>query len=316
VRTVVAQRAPAGFEVLSLGWSSYFRIHHRDVASLNVGRIFIAGDAAHIHSPFGGQGMNTGLQDVWNLAWKLDLVVRGRGSEQLLNSYSAERTPVIKGVIETTHRLTRALGSASKFAQAVRETAIPLISRTSIFQKRFIDNLSELGIAYAGSPIIEGPGRRFWDDSLRGGRGVESKFILFLPEAADASIRESAKQLQDFFCDLVDLRYIREPNIILVRPDGYIAYECPMNHMGVIPGSVRSLLERQTQPRLMHEFSNSTPEERHDGESEEQGRSRTPIRFTNAFHTLGFEGRAGRRKVAPGFGGLLAIIQRRPAHDF
>lgn len=58
--------------------------------------MFIAGDAAHIHSPFGGQGMNTGLHDVWNLVWKLDLVLHDRGNEQLLESYSAERRPVIK----------------------------------------------------------------------------------------------------------------------------------------------------------------------------------------------------------------------------
>lgn len=138
VRQVIAQRAPAGFEALSLRWSSYFRVHHRHVTRMNVGRMFIAGDAAHIHSPFGGQGVNTGLQDVWNLAWKLDLAVRGRGSEQLLDSYSAERYPVIKGVIQTTHRLTRALGTASMLAQSVRNAVIPVVSRLSALQKRFV----------------------------------------------------------------------------------------------------------------------------------------------------------------------------------
>src|ERR1051326_3893559 len=87
VRKVLAERAPRGLEARSLHWSTYFRIHHRHVGKLRVKRMFIAGDAAHIHSPFGGQGMNTGLQDVWNLVWKLDLALRGHGNETLLESY-------------------------------------------------------------------------------------------------------------------------------------------------------------------------------------------------------------------------------------
>ena len=118
-----------GIEALALHWSSYFRIHHRQVAQMRVGRIFIAGDAAHIHSPFGGQGMNTGLHDVWNLVWKLDLVLHGRGNERLLDSYSAERRPVIKQVIETTDLLTRAMGTPNKLAQALRDAVIPMVSR-------------------------------------------------------------------------------------------------------------------------------------------------------------------------------------------
>ena len=153
------ERAPSGIEARALHWSSYFRIHHRQVAQLRVGRIFIAGDAAHIHSPFGGQGMNTGLHDVWNLVWKLDLVLHGHGNEELLESYSAERRPVIKQVIETTDFLTRAMGTPNKFAQALRDAVIPMVSRLAPFQHAFVQRLSELGIAYRGSPIVEGAGR-------------------------------------------------------------------------------------------------------------------------------------------------------------
>ncbi|HEX7896106.1 MAG TPA: FAD-dependent monooxygenase [Terriglobales bacterium] len=245
VRKVVAQRAPVGFEALSLRWSSYFRVHHRHVSRMNVGRIFIAGDAAHIHSPFGGQGMNTGLQDAWNLAWKLDLAVRGRGSQQLLDSYSAERYPVIKRVILTTHRLTRAMGTGSKLAQAVRDTVIPVISRTSVFRRRFVRNLSELDISYAGSPIIRGSGNRFWHDSLRGGKGIRSRFLMLLGGNASADTKKAAGQFCESLADLIELRYVRQAAMTLVRPDGYVAYEAAEQDTAALK-SIRSLLERQT----------------------------------------------------------------------
>jgi 2-polyprenyl-6-methoxyphenol hydroxylase-like FAD-dependent oxidoreductase len=118
--------------------------------------------------------MNTGLHDVWNLVWKLDLFLRASGNERLLDSYSAERLPVIEQVIDTTHFLTKVMGTPNKFAQALRDTVIPMGSRLAPFQHAFVQRLSELGIAYSGSPIIEGPGERYFDDSLRGGKGIGS----------------------------------------------------------------------------------------------------------------------------------------------
>jgi 2-polyprenyl-6-methoxyphenol hydroxylase-like FAD-dependent oxidoreductase len=143
VRKALVQRAPFAIEAQSLLWSSYFRIHHRQVAQLNMGQIFVAGDAAHIHSPFDAQGMNTGLQDVWNLVWKLDFVMRSRGNQRLLDSYSAERRPVIKHVIDITDFMTRAMGTPSKIAQAVRDMIIPVASRLAPFQYGFVQVLSE-----------------------------------------------------------------------------------------------------------------------------------------------------------------------------
>jgi len=246
VRAICTQRAPAGFEAISLRWSSFFRVHHRHVARMSVGRIYIAGDAAHIHSPFGGQGMNTGLQDVWNLTWKLQLAVRGRGSEPLLQSYNAERLPVIKGVIQTTHRITRAMGTANKVAQAVRDALIPFVSRLSAFRTSFVQNLSELGISYLGSPIVEGLGSRFWDDSLRGGKGIENRFLLLLGDDVDLATKAAASRLCESFGGLVELRQIRPLGLTLVRPDGYIACAGAASKAGKVLESMRLLLKRQT----------------------------------------------------------------------
>ncbi|HZI57127.1 MAG TPA: NAD(P)/FAD-dependent oxidoreductase, partial [Verrucomicrobiae bacterium] len=221
VQKILSERAPRGIEARALHWSSYFRIHHRQVAQLRVGRMFIAGDAAHIHSPFGGQGMNTGLHDVWNLAWKLDLFLRGHGNEKLLDSYSAERRPVIKNVIETTHLLTKAMGTPNKFAQALRDTVIPMVSRLAPFQHAFVQRLSELGIAYCGSPIVEGAGARYFDESLRGGQGILSRFLLLFNNNAESSTTEAAKQLAGSLTDIVELRLEPRQGVTLVRPDGY-----------------------------------------------------------------------------------------------
>jgi 2-polyprenyl-6-methoxyphenol hydroxylase-like FAD-dependent oxidoreductase len=246
VQRILSQRAPSGIEASALHWSSYFRIHHRQVAQLRVGRIFVAGDAAHIHSPFGGQGMNTGLQDVWNLAWKLDLVLHGRGNERLLESYTAERRPVIKRVIETTHSLTRAMGTPSKLAQTLRDTVIPIVSRLPPFQRAFVQRLSQLGVAYRGSPIVEGAGTRYFDDSLRGGDGIRSRFLLVFDDGVDSSTKEAATQLAGSFSDIVELRSARRQGVTLVRPDGYIAYSAHSRDGMAALKSVRSLLERQT----------------------------------------------------------------------
>ena len=246
VQEVLRQRAPRELEARALKWSSYFRIHHRQVARLGSGRIFIAGDAAHIHSPFGGQGMNTGLQDVWNLVWKLDLVLHDHGNAQLLESYSAERLPVIKQVIATTDFLTKVLGTPNRLAQALRNTVIPMVSHLAPFQHAFVQRLSELGIAYRGSPLVEGPGKRYLDDSLRSGTGISSRFLLVVGNDVEASTTEAAKQLAGSFPDVLELRVAPHPGITLVRPDGYIAY-ATHSHAGVPAlASLRAVLERQT----------------------------------------------------------------------
>jgi 2-polyprenyl-6-methoxyphenol hydroxylase-like FAD-dependent oxidoreductase len=246
VRKILAERAPGGLEARCLHWGSYFRIHHRHTAQLRVGRIFIAGDAAHIHSPFGGQGMNTGLHDVWNLVWKLDLAVRGHATESLLDSYTAERRPVIKDVIETTDLLTKAMGTPSKLAQALRDTLIPVMSRLPPFQHVFVNRLSGLGIDYARSPIVDSGGKRFFDDTVRGGKGIGSRFLLVGGSREDVVDKEAAHRFAESLSDIVELRFTDRDDTSLVRPDGYVAYSTHHSTGTAALNSVRSLLARQT----------------------------------------------------------------------
>jgi 2-polyprenyl-6-methoxyphenol hydroxylase-like FAD-dependent oxidoreductase len=102
LRRVADERAAGRIRIHDLLWLTCFEIHHAQVPQYRVGRVFLAGDAAHIHSPAGGQGMNTGIQDAFNLGWKLAAAYRGTASETLIDSYHAERHPVAARVIEST----------------------------------------------------------------------------------------------------------------------------------------------------------------------------------------------------------------------
>src|ERR1700712_1937755 len=109
-------------------WVTCFEIHHGQVPEYRFGRVFLAGDAAHIHSPAGGQGMNTGMQDAFNLCWKLAEVIKGDAGDALLNSYNAERHPVGKRVIDFTSTLTK-VGTLKGLARVARNALVKVIGR-------------------------------------------------------------------------------------------------------------------------------------------------------------------------------------------
>jgi len=244
---LLRQRGPRGIAAHALHWSSFFGVHHRQVAHLAQGRIFLAGDAAHIHSPFGGQGMNTGLQDVWNLAWKLAYAVGGRARPALLASYDRERRPIIRSVIRTTDRMTKIMGSRGRVVQAVRDLAIPAVSRLPLFQRTFVKRLSQLGVAYHNSPIIRGRGRRCFEESFRGG-GIGDRFVLLLGPDATTEVSGEVQRLTEAFAEAVELRAVERPGIALVRPDGYTAYA---RRRATVHGvqSIGDLLGRQVASR-------------------------------------------------------------------
>jgi 2-polyprenyl-6-methoxyphenol hydroxylase-like FAD-dependent oxidoreductase len=115
---------PKGTRLSSMRWSSVYRVSHRIAQNYARGRVFLAGDAAHIHPPVGGQGMNTGLQDAHNLAWKLTLAARGVANQALLDSYEAERRPVGLDVVESTSRALNTVLAHGEIKPAMRETQL------------------------------------------------------------------------------------------------------------------------------------------------------------------------------------------------
>ena len=161
---VIAAFAPklrqfTGYDAAALkavGWTSVFRINRRLVDSYRKGRVFLAGDAAHIHSPLGGQGMNTGIGDAENLAWKLALVARGTVSgpaaDRLLDSYQAERRPQAEDVLKTTTGALEAIVGRGLRAWLMRALFFPLTRLRSV-QHRMWYAMSQLGISYRGGPL-------------------------------------------------------------------------------------------------------------------------------------------------------------------
>ncbi len=225
MQALIDGRAGGGFRAVDPVWLSGFRIHERKVADYRAGRVFLAGDAAHVHSPAGGQGMNTGMQDAFNLAWKLALVMRGEAAVSLLDSYSPERSAVGTMVLRNATRLTAMATLANPIAQAGRNLVLRLALRVPAVRRRMAMMLSELDIAYASSPLSQGRhgGERFAPADYAGpppGAGPAPRFLLH------AAAQEQARALAARFPSLLEPE-VRKPRLgmlLIVRPDGYVGF--------------------------------------------------------------------------------------------
>jgi 2-polyprenyl-6-methoxyphenol hydroxylase-like FAD-dependent oxidoreductase len=159
VAPAIRQEAGAALTFAACSWFSTYRIHHRAAERFRDRRCFLLGDAAHIHSPMGGQGMNTGLQDAYNLAWKLALVAKGRAGPALLDSYEAERIPVAKRLLRTTDRAFQIVVSESWLAGFFRTRIIAKIAARAMTVARMrrlaFATLSQIGIRYPASSLSQ-----------------------------------------------------------------------------------------------------------------------------------------------------------------
>ncbi len=166
VRGLMNEREIDYRSVTDPNWLAYFKLHHRMVDRYGEGRVFLCGDAAHIHSPLGGQGMNTGIQDAYNLAWKLALVLRGKSPASLLDSYNVERHRVGAGVVGVTDTATRMVGIHNPVLAAVRNKMIGVLSKIDAVQEKVLTTLSQIEVNYKDSPIVEE--RWYQPDAMEG----------------------------------------------------------------------------------------------------------------------------------------------------
>jgi len=167
LRQLVADRVDIPVDISDPQWTARFRVHRRIVDRMRSGRAFLAGDAADIHSPAGGQGMNTGIQSAHNLAWKLAMVVKGEAPETLLDTYNAERHPIEQEVLKGTDLLTKLVTSSGPIAHWVRDSLLPILSHQDFIQHRIMANVSEVAVGYRRSPIVED--HRVSDSTIRAG---------------------------------------------------------------------------------------------------------------------------------------------------
>ncbi len=202
-------------------WMSRFHSDERQAPAYRVGRVFLAGDAAHVHTPAGGQGMNTGLQDAANLGWKLAAVLGGHVDAALLDTYQAERHPVGRAVLRSSGGIVRLAMAKRPWTLALRTGLGAFLSHAGPARRRVLGRITGIGYAY-GAPHGSHPlvGRRIPDVALRSGRLYEAlrggRFVLIDPRPRTAQGRADRLAVERW----ADGR----STTVLVRPDGYVAW--------------------------------------------------------------------------------------------
>jgi 2-polyprenyl-6-methoxyphenol hydroxylase-like FAD-dependent oxidoreductase len=153
----IREEAELELDITRVDWFSTYKVHTRHVEKFSSGRCFLAGDSAHIHTPAGGQGMNTGIQDAYNLAWKLALVLKGAAHERILDSYNEERLPNARRLLQTTDRMFNLAAGTDWLVNLIRTTIFPPMARFILsldaVKKNFFPLISQIGISYRESSL-------------------------------------------------------------------------------------------------------------------------------------------------------------------
>ncbi len=153
IERLVAERGPTGMRISDPTLLAAFRCYRRHTKIMRSGRVLVAGDAAHVHSPAGGQGMNTGIHDAFNLGWKLAMVAHGQSCPDLLDSYQAERVPIAEGVLALTHGLVRTFTVTSPHKRWLRDRLLPAAMAIPAVERGYMNRLAQVSHNYKGGPL-------------------------------------------------------------------------------------------------------------------------------------------------------------------
>jgi len=233
------------------GWVSVFTAQQRMVPRMRAGRVFVAGDAAHVHSPASGQGMNTGIQEAFNLAWKLAMVIRGEAGDALLDTYSAERVPIGRDLLGSTKNATALVALKSRVAAALLPVVFGLVQRIPALrvrgQRKALGRVAGLNVGYPDGPLTRpaapGPGPRPGERVVRvdpdtarspGWAALVAQLrepgwtlLLFGAATAPAAAGElpwlTVRALPDPDGRLAAGLGVTGTGWLLIRPDGYLA---------------------------------------------------------------------------------------------
>ncbi len=241
-----------GLEIERINWFSSYHVHHRVAGKFRKDRVFLLGDAAHIHSPVGGQGMNTGIGDAINLAWKLACVLGQRAHPDLLDTYEPERMAFARKLVATTDRVFQAASSAGKVATFVRSRIVPRlaarVTRTAFGRRMMFRLISQTGISYRQSAWSEGhsgsvhagdrlpwvmPAHEGDPDNFAPLASLDWQAHVYGQPPADLAARAASRGLALHvfpFDEAARHAHLRDDQVYLVRPDGYIGLIAPLSH--------------------------------------------------------------------------------------
>ena len=270
IQQLTNERAPKPVTLSDPSWLANFRSHRRSASAYRSGRVLLAGDAVHIHSPAGGQGLNTGVTDAHNLGWKLALVASGRAPDALLDSYGRERGPVAEQVLKLTHALVRYGSLSQPVKRLARDAVVPALAGSAVIQRRAARRLSQVYVTYPAGPLTrpgrsrQRPGQRLPDIEVRAGNETTTlhrvlrsgRHALVVPGDLSGVLDDTG--LRPYRMDLEVVtsaagkasrpRHDGTGPVVLVRPDGHVAARGSPGSMYAVTDYLRDLFRETPVP--------------------------------------------------------------------